>query len=850
MKQLITILFFLSFVQFASADVTSQVTREEQQSDGTTLTLQLVGDENLHYYATLDGYPCLKLDNGDWAYALLQSHHLVATTRRSHNPSERPASEQLFTASLTTRKDIAIEWQNRLDEANSHRLSRAEKTRELMATQRKAKAPAAQKISRKGLILLVEFQDVKMNEKSTLELFDQMANGIGNPLGKNTGSVREFFRDQSYGQLDIVFDIVGPYTLPHEMAYYGGNVNGQDGNPRQMVVDGLLLAAKDVDFSKYDWNGDGNVEQVYIIYAGYSESSGGPAESVWPHESSLASPMSFNGAMVKTYACSSELAGSMGTNLAGIGAPCHEFSHCLGLPDFYDTEYNGHYGMGIWSIMSSGSHNGGGYHPVGFTAYERWFCGWLAPISLNERTRVQDMPAIEDEPVAYIVYNDATTMEYYLLANHQQKGWDVYNVAHGMMVMHISYDGASWRTNKVNAYDLQRVTVIPADGTFASGNEASDLWPGPGQKRALTDTSIPAATLTWANTDGSKLMHKPIEDIREENGMISFQFMGGIYLPVPKPTATAMRNSFIITWPSVDEAVSYNLEWHEKVNGPKTPDEALLLLEDFSLLTTTDGKDKSSNVDADINEYTLMPGWTADAVYPGKIGAKIGKSTGGSLITPLLETPLNNAATVYLKADRFGSDNNLMDIIVLSESNQQLNNVNVSVAGNTMAVTFQNVKQAFKIKIQPKKRVYLCYLAVFDGVFTKSSIETAGFIPTGNAESATPRMNVPKKVPPVTHRVQGITSTTYNVKEVEYGQSYQYRLQAVNAQGIKSDWSEEFEVTVNGTGDGVRDMNVECASATSVATEYFDLSGRRLSALPARGIIVVKQGKVARKVVR
>ena len=387
---------------------------------------------------------------------------------------------------------------------------------------------------RKGLVILVNFKDVKMQDAHTRQVFDDMMNQENYSGNGNMGSVHDYFLAQSYGKFDISFDVVGPVTLPQNISYYGGNDRyGDDRRPGQMVREACKLIMDDVDFSAYDWDGDGEADQVFVICAGYSEAEGASAKYIWPHEWSLSdaglSPLDANGIKVDTYGVSTELGEEGNTRLNGIGTACHEFSHCLGLPDMYDTDYSGAFGMDAWSLMDQGSYNGDGYAPVGYTAYERWASGWLVPQELSTPCRISEMPSIAQQPVAYVVYNDGNRNEYFLIENRQQDGWLATDESRGLMVTHVDYDEKAWYNNAVNDYkNHQRCTIVPADNISTSYTLDGDLYPYSGNNE-LTDESAPSARTFNANTDGSKLLGKPLTDMAiSSNGLASFNFMGGV----------------------------------------------------------------------------------------------------------------------------------------------------------------------------------------------------------------------------------------------------------------------------------------------------------------------------------
>lgn len=491
-------------------------------SDGTPLTIVLHGDENHHFYTTLDGVPVIPDEVNDcWVLA-----------------------PQLADS-------ISTVWSTRLHSRNVHRVIRAAAKRRSIRS-----AQAIHTTQKKGLVLLVNFPDKYMKSTSTLTKFQQMFNQEGYSGNNNQGSVRDYFHDQSYGAFDLTFDVVGPVTVSKEMAYYGENDGaGDDMHPAQLVAEACQLASKNYDltWSDYDWDRDGEIEQVYVIYAGYGEHAGAASNTIWSHEWTLEEaqrykdgdgPISINGCTINTYAISSELSGATGSTMNSVGIACHEFSHCLGLPDFYSTNYSKSFGMGAWDIMSHGEYNGpNGYGecPPPFTAYERWFCGWLEPIVLKSDQAITEMPDLQDEPVAYLIRNEAYPSEYFLLENRQPNRWGTYveknTGMHGMLVCHVDEDDNAWRLNIVNTSSSHpRMTIIPANQTYGSWRSdryyTSDtqyrgqLFPGSQDVTVLDSLSHPqyAGTLFHDNTHGTRALPFTLSNISESDGLISFQF--------------------------------------------------------------------------------------------------------------------------------------------------------------------------------------------------------------------------------------------------------------------------------------------------------------------------------------
>lgn len=395
---------------------------------------------------------------------------------------------------------------------------------------------------KKGLILLVDFQNKKFLEEHTHDLYNDILNKVGFSSDEGfKGSVKDYFLSQSYGQFELDFDVVGPLTMPKTYGYYGANTQNNDTNPGLMIATACEMADEFVNFKDYDWDGDGEVDQVFVLFAGLGEAAGGDVNTIWPHEwvlqsSDYGKTLTLDDVIIDTYACGPELTkrgrSESTIGIDGIGTICHEFSHCLGLPDMYDTssEKVRNYAMSNWDVMSSGSYNGGSFSPAAFTSYERMYCGWRQPVVLEKDVVVTDMKAIDDGGDFYIIYNDAAPKEYYLLENRQQKGWDEGVAGSGLLVLHVDFDEELWMYNLVNnttSYDgynsHQRCTIIPADNNFGNNDIATDVYPF-NEKDSLTNNSLPRAELYNLNPDGIHYTSKPISKIRMENGVISFEF--------------------------------------------------------------------------------------------------------------------------------------------------------------------------------------------------------------------------------------------------------------------------------------------------------------------------------------
>lgn len=517
--------------------------RVMRQADGTSVELMLVGDEHFHYYMTRDSVPVVEHDGG-YYYAKPLGFALKSSGVLAHEASQRTTIER---SHLSTIREV-----------NSVRhLSKRFSPRRIGEPDRPPFVG-----SKRGLIILANFvnqqfegyREEDMGDSLRL-VYDSLANmpGYTNQFGA-IGSVHDYFSDQSLGMFDLTFDVFGPVNLDKTVNYYGRNVANSDVYAPEMIIECCQAIDSLVDFSIYDWDGDGMVEEVFVLYAGRGEATGGGANTIWPHmwtmdearlyNKNIPDTILFDGVEINVYACSNEIYQS-GIPM-GLGTFCHEFSHCLGLPDFYDTGYSGNFGMGTWSVLDQGSYNGPlgiGWVPSGYTSYERHFAGWLDYTVLSSDTVVTDMRPINDSiPEAFIIYNDSFPTEYYLLENRQKVRWDEYLPGEGLLILHVDYSEKIWNLNEVNTTGVgasnkhERLTIFHANNSKYDGHDAYPYQ----KKDSLTDNSRPKAILYNPNVDGTFFMHKPITHImrNDSTSAVSFTFRNMAVRPDSLPADT------------------------------------------------------------------------------------------------------------------------------------------------------------------------------------------------------------------------------------------------------------------------------------------------------------------------
>ena len=497
-KSLVLTLVMMLLVTVANAvPAKPGQTRQLTLANGTIISAQLVGDEHGHYWLSEDGKAYQDM-NGNGVFQIVDKQAIIqrAQHRRQH--------------------------------VNQQRMNRLPRRNEVGSY-------GDYTGDKKGLVILVNFKDITFKSANDNARYQEITNTVNYDSGMFKGSVHDYFYSQSEGKFNLTFDVVGPVQVSKNQSHYGSNnAQGDDKHPAEMVIEALKLIDDDVNFADYDWNDDGEVDQVYIIYAGKGESDGGSSNTIWPHEWNLAEAAWYNdgegvqimdGVTINTYACGSELNGS--GSIDGIGTMCHEFSHCLGYPDFYDTDYSGGQGMGNWDLMDGGCYNGNGFRPAGYTSYERWVAGWCEPIELLNTKKVEGMKALQDGGDFYIIYNKGNRDEYFLLENRQKKAWDTNLPGKGLLIIHVDYDADVWANNQANDDpNHQRMTWIPADNSYSAWGGGSDTYPY-GSVNAFGPNTTPAAKLYNKNIDGTKYLDSSVENITQNSdGTISFMFFG------------------------------------------------------------------------------------------------------------------------------------------------------------------------------------------------------------------------------------------------------------------------------------------------------------------------------------
>lgn len=522
MKKLYLMLSMLfAFGAAANAVPAKKLQKVITLTNGTQVSVELRGDEYLSWWEGTDG-----------------------TAYRA------TADDTVFEAfDLEAQKPAAAARRARAEQGRVARLARVKNS--LKGADDKMRGLGGDHITykgvKKGLVVLVDFKNKKFADGHDLEYYKNVINGkdFSDEEEGYVGSVRDYFLAQSNGQFELDFDVVGPVTMSKNYGYYGNDGAYQkDEKVYEMIKEACDGIQDKVNLKDYDWDGDGEADQVFFLYAGLGQASGGSAGTVWPHESELrywpCGVLSYSTGKINTYACANELQpetqGSSRYISAGIGTICHEFSHCLGFADMYDTTGSGGYGMSVFDVMDQGSYNGNGFVPCNYTAFERIYAGWVEAIELESPATVKDMKSVSDYGRPFIMYNYKNTNEYFLLENRQNTGWDkgLYG-SNGLLIVHVNYVPSRWANNTVNssAEKIQCCTVVNADGSRENTQYSlqGDLYPyevkGVTMNDEFTDESEPAAKLYTKNSDNSYALGIPITNIKRSKGSISFLVCGG-----------------------------------------------------------------------------------------------------------------------------------------------------------------------------------------------------------------------------------------------------------------------------------------------------------------------------------
>lgn len=514
-RGLLTILLFTIFNLSTIARPARIGIHTFHQPDGTSFQARCTGDEFYKIHTTVDGHAIIKAEDGWWHYALF------------HGDGSRMASgykvgQQAPQSVLDNSSDIPF------GQLKSYALSKREAGPEKTSG---PKLMAEGKSTRRALIILAQFNDVSFQYGR--EYFMDMITKKGYSYNGATGCAEEYFEDQFGGKVDFEFEVSQVVTLSQRRAYYGANdTYDNDSKPAEMIKEACELAdALGVDFSKYDENGDTYVDNVFVFFAGGDEAEHtDQTDFIWSHSWYVKNggglTAILDGKIIDQYACASELAfDGKKDQMTGIGTFCHEYSHTIGLPDLYDTDYttNG-WGAGMWawtSLMDGGNMNNENNTPPYFNAVEREILGIAQP-AVIDRNGTYTLEPIHVCNRFYRIDTD-NPGEYYLIECRKEAGWDSYIKGSGMLLYHIDKSSRykkRWIDNTINTYaDYQCADIIEADKRAGEFHSSLDYV---NKVSSIKGIFFPNQNYQTVHLTGGISM----TNIRKEGDNISFSIVG------------------------------------------------------------------------------------------------------------------------------------------------------------------------------------------------------------------------------------------------------------------------------------------------------------------------------------
>lgn len=578
LRILISLFVITALIPVALAGPVAGTRAVYTQPDGTTINVRIAGDEWMKLRTTEDGCAITKNEEGWWCYGIFDEQGKITC---SEYHAGKPAPAEIISSSRAVpHKASAQSFRRRINDTN------AAKQREVIKRQAAVTKAAGSTIQQRGLALLVQFSDTKFSFKK-----ENFVNLLNQKDYKGTGSAKDYYEDQFGEGWEFTFDVSDIITLSWPAEHYGKNdADDQDIRPWDMVEEACLLADDAIDFSQYDIDNDGFVDNVYIFYAGLSEAENtDDPDLIWPHQYYIYQgegiKVTCDGKQIDRYACSAEITGKH--SLTGIGAFCHEYGHTFGLVDLYDTDYDleGEWAAGVWcstSLMDAGSYNNNSATPPYFNCIEREMLGLSEGIVLEEGQSYTLEPIHKNG--TFYKLETGTRGEYYLFECRSNSEWDRYIGGKGMLVYHIDknarttiggYSYSKWDMNMVNVtLRHQCADLIEADGRSDKILEMEDLYGD------ISGIFFPCRNVTSLGTDNSPALkfwngrssQLAITGISYSNNNISFNVRDkNKILDAPSVTNasyTTFPDAAIISFESSNpdlEGFRPVLEW--RVNG-------------------------------------------------------------------------------------------------------------------------------------------------------------------------------------------------------------------------------------------------------------------------------------------
>ncbi len=769
-----------------------------EQPDGSKIELRLIGDEYGHITLDSDGNPMMTDSRGFWVRTPEAAETAIGRLHYRRARKIRKKGQRAQTHSFPTKGEV------------------------------------------RSIVILVEFSDIRfVTQQGVAEEvkreFNEMLNLPGFDRREHIGSAADYFRTQSQGQFSPRFDVYGPVRADRPAAYYGANdENGDDMRAHELAMEICTKLDNEIDFSQYDLNNDGKIDNVYFFYAGFGENfAGNKADWIWPHAAFIddlgidPADRTFDGKILNSYGCCAELYGSSGTDTAAIGTFCHEYGHILGLPDTYDVNYSID-GSGNhpdkWDIMASGSYlpetRNCGAVPAGYTGMERWQLGWADPIEIALPQYVT-LPPLQ-QSARFLRISTDNPDEFFILENRQQTAgsYDRFLPYHGMLIWHVDRrpdaqinatfgnqnlsiscaDAWSLDYNAVNVNAAhQCLEIEKASGNSGTKSTADTPFPGRQMITTFNDETSPSMR-SWTG----KATAKPVTDIIERDGNIYFSFMGALQKNL-KITACdpedITENSFTAVWNPLDEAsLGYEIELSEVSREH---------LKDVTTINETLSK--------------LPEGWeTTGSAEFKQNSLTLGGTQASALLLPAIAIP--DGATLNIRARQENSANSAALTIKCGDTEVDSYVPTITTSGYTVTIPATAESMVISLNTARRKPVVIEQLSLVQDV--EKIVMTP--LPDKKAQTA-----------------EGVTRFRFEGLQP----SKEYAFTAM-AKGLASSVSEpRFITTASGSEGPATGIEEIESDSDSVITEYFTVDGFRLSGVPSHGIYIMRRGKEVRKII-
>ena len=563
------------------------------QPDGSSFTARLLGDESVKIYMTADGCAIGQGPDGWYYYASYDADGIKDRTEfkvGEQVPPDVKAKSRIIPYDILGARRAEYGMQKN----GSGRESLLYRTK---AARGIATRSGNEVTEKHGIVILAQFSDLKFKENHTRESFVALLTEQGYSQDGASGSAIDYFNDQFKGQFSFSFEVSDIVTLPHGYAYYGANdKNEQDIRPAEMIAEACRLADSQIDFSRFDDDGDGEVDNVFVFFAGGDEADGAGEDHIWSQawyvRDGAGIDLTLDGKVINRFACTSELRRTDTGNhyvFASIGTFCHEFSHTLGLSDYYDTDYelSGGEAKAMWrstALMDAGNFNNGGNTPPNLNAAERDELGIFEAVELTPGTHVLEPVDISGQ---YYKAETGNEGEYFLFECRAEKGWDEYIGGNGLLVYHIDKSGNEsgfsaaygnlsakerWLYNEVNCNPAHQCADL-VEAYPQAGDVSQVFFPylsGSTEISSFTPITSPAF-VSWNGADSPVA----ITDIEKDGDNIVItvvEYTGKLAVPV-NVRSDIFQDAAIISWEaSSDFATAGVIRW-KKSSGSEEYEE-------------------------------------------------------------------------------------------------------------------------------------------------------------------------------------------------------------------------------------------------------------------------------------